>query len=196
MARPKEFDPEVAVDRAMDLFWRKGYGATSPNDLVAELGIGKGSLYAAFGSKRALFDLALDRYRERQGDTLTEIIDRPGPVLDRLRAALQLIIDANAADPVRRGCLAVNTAAELAGVDLKATEDVRAMFEHNQAHLQDVITAGQLSGEVRGDVPAAALAAHLLVIGVGLQLLVKTARDPQALSTVVDAAIITLKPAA
>ena len=82
MARPKEFDPEVAVDRAMDLFWRKGYGATSPNDLVAELGIGKGSLYAAFGSKRALFDLALDRYRERQGDTLTEIIDRPGPVLE------------------------------------------------------------------------------------------------------------------
>ena len=196
MARPKEFDPEVAVDRAMDLFWRKGYGATSPNDLVAELGIGKGSLYAAFGSKRALFDLALDRYRERQGDTLTEIIDRPGPVLDRLRAALQLIIDANAADPVRRGCLAVNTAAELAGVDLKATEDVRAMFEHNEAHLQDVITAGQLSGEVRGDVPAAALATHLLVIGVGLQLLVKTARDPQALSTVVDAAITILKPPA
>jgi TetR/AcrR family transcriptional regulator, transcriptional repressor for nem operon len=194
VSRPKQFDPEVAVDRAMHLFWRRGYLATSPQDLVDELGIGKGSLYATFGSKRDLFGLALDRYRKAQGDTLTEIIDRPGPVRQRLRAALQLIVDASADDPDRRGCLAVNTAAELAGVDVEATEDVRRMFEHNHVHLLAVITAGQQSGEVRDDIPASALAAHLLTTGVGLQLLVKTARDPRSLSTVVDAAIAALAP--
>ncbi|MGB8862175.1 MAG: TetR/AcrR family transcriptional regulator [Ilumatobacteraceae bacterium] len=178
----------------MDLFWRKGYRGTTPQDLVDELGIGKGSLYAAFGTKRELFELVLDRYRQQQGDTLTNIIDRPGPVLHRLRAALQLIIDANAADANRRGCLAVNTAAELANVDTQATEVVRAMFERNEAHLRVVVTAGQSSGEVRCDIPAAALAAHLLTTGVGLQLLVKTTRDPQSLSVVVDAAITTLQP--
>jgi TetR/AcrR family transcriptional regulator, transcriptional repressor for nem operon len=196
MARPRQFDPDVAVGRAMDLFWRKGYGATSPQDLVDELGMGKGSLYAAFGSKRELFALALDRYREEQGDTLTEVINQPGPVLQRLRSALQLIVDANALDPDRRGCLAVNTAAELAGVDADATDDVRRMFDRNEVLLHVVIAAGQHSGEVRSDIPASGLAAHLLATGVGLQLLVKMARDPRALSNIVDAAIATLAPPA
>jgi len=179
----------------MDLFWRKGYGGTTPQDLVDELGIGKGSLYATFGSKRALFDRALERYRERQGDALTGILDRPGPVPVRLRAALQWIVDANAADPDRRGCLAVNTAAELAGTDARATLDVRRMFERNHQALQAAISEGQRAGQIRPDVPAAALGAHLLAVGVGLQLLVKTVRDPRELTPVIDAAIGTLSPA-
>lgn len=196
VSRPKQFDPDVAVDRAMDLFWRKGYQATSPQDLVDELGIGKGSLYATFGSKRELFGLALDRYRAAQGDTLTEVIDRSGPVHDRLRAALQLIIDADADSPRRRGCLAVNTAAELAGVDDEATDNVQRMFDHNQSHLFAVITAGQQSGELRTDISASAIAAHLLATGVGLQLLIKTAPDPNSLSCVIDAALAALVPPA
>ena len=194
MSRPKEFDPDTAVLQAMDVFWRKGYAATSPQDLVDELGIGKGSLYGTFGSKRELFGLALDRYRKEQGDTLAAIIDAPGPILDRLRAALQLIVETNEQDPDRRGCLAVNTAAELAGVDVDATDAVRRMFERNQTNLRNVITDGQRSGEVRGDIDAAGLAAHILATGVGLQLLGKTARDPLELSAVVDAAIAVLSP--
>jgi TetR/AcrR family transcriptional repressor of nem operon len=144
----------------MDLFWRKGYAGTTPQDLVDELGIGKGSLYATFGSKRALFDRALERYREQQADTLTRIIDQPGPVKPRLRAAMQFIIEAGAADSDRRGCLAVNTAAELSGADRKATLDVRHMFERTQGALEAVIAEGQRAGEIRSDIPAAALGAH------------------------------------
>jgi TetR/AcrR family transcriptional repressor of nem operon len=189
MGRPKEFDPDVAVDRAMDVFWRKGYAGTTPQDLVDELGIGKGSLYAAFGSKRALFGRALQRYREQQADTLTRIIGQPGPVKPRLRAALMLIVEANAADLDRRGCLAVNTAAELAGADPEATRDVRQMFERNQDAIEAVIAEGQRAGEIRSDIPAPALAAHMLTTGIGLQLLAKTVRDPLDLTQVVDAAI-------
>jgi TetR/AcrR family transcriptional repressor of nem operon len=189
MGRSKQFDPDVAVDRAMDVFWRKGYAGTTPQDLIDELGIGKGSLYATFGSKRALFDRALRRYRELQGDTLTQIIDQPGPVKSRLRAALLYILETNAADIDRRGCLAVNTAAELAGADPKATSDVRQMFERNQGAIEVVITEGQRAGEIRSDIPVPALAAHLLTTGIGLQLLVKTVRNPLDLTQVVDAAI-------
>jgi TetR/AcrR family transcriptional repressor of nem operon len=192
VGRPKQFDPDAAVDRAMDVFWRKGYAGTTPQDLVDELGIGKGSLYATFGSKRALFDRALERYREQQADTLTRIIDQPGPVKPRLRAAMQFIIEANAADPDRRGCLAVNTAAELAGADPKATLDVRHMFERTQGALEAVIAEGQHAGEIRSDIPAAALGAHLFTTGVGLQLRVKTVRDPLDLAQVVEAAIRSL----
>jgi TetR/AcrR family transcriptional repressor of nem operon len=192
VGRPKEFDPDVAVDRAMDVFWRKGYAGTTPQDLVDELGIGKGSLYATFGSKRALFDRALERYRERQADALARIIDQPGPVKARLRAAMQFIVEANAADPDRRGCLAVNTAAELAAADPKATLDVRRQFERTQGALEAVIAEGQRTGEIRSDIPAAALGAHLFTTGVGLQLLVKTVRDPLDLAPVVEAAIRSL----
>ena len=179
----------------MQVFWRKGYAGTTPQDLVDELGIGRGSLYATFGSKRELFDLALKRYRLQQGDTLTRIIDRPGPVKARLRAALQFIVEMNAADPDRRGCMAVNTAAELAGADPRAVLDVRDMFRRNQDAIEAVIAEGQRSGEVRRDIPTAALAAHLLTTGIGLQLLVKTVEDPLDLTAVVEAAIDTLSPA-
>jgi len=189
MSRPKQFDPDVAVDRAMDVFWRKGYAGTTPQDLVDELGIGKGSLYATFGSKRALFDRALERYRDQQADALAQIIDQPGPAKARLRAAMRFIIEANAADPDRRGCLAVNTAAEMAGADPKATLDVRHMFVRSQGALVAVIAEGQRAVEIRSDIPAAALGAHLFTTGVGLQLLVKTVRDPLDLEVVIEAAI-------
>jgi TetR/AcrR family transcriptional repressor of nem operon len=192
MGRPKQFDPIVAVDRAMDVFWRKGYAGTTPQDLVDELGIGKGSLYATFGSKRELFDRALQRYREQQADTLAQIIDQPGPVKPRLRAALLFIVEANAADPDRRGCLAVNTAAELAGADPKATLDVRHMFERTQGTLEAVISEGQRAGEIRSDIPATALGAHVFATVVGLQVLAKTVSDPLDLAQVVEAAVNSL----
>ncbi len=189
MGRPKQFDPDAAVDRAVDVFWRKGYGGTTPQDLVDELGIGKGSLYATFGSKRALFDQALERYRQRQADVLGGILDAPGPAKERLRAAMRLIVEMNAADLDRRGCLAVNTAAELAGVDPEATREVRRQFAGTQGSLEAVIAEGQRAGEIRADVAASALAAHLFTTGVGLQLRVKAAGDPNDLAEVVEVAI-------
>lgn len=92
----------------------------------------------------------------RRETTLTRIIDQPGPVKSRLRAALILIVEANAADLDRRGCLAVNTAAELAGADPKATRDVRQMFERNRDDpVRDSRRAGRpqrCSGRLRGGV--------------------------------------------
>lgn len=157
-----------------------------------ELGIGKGSLYGSFGSKRELFGRALDHYRQVQGDTLTEILRGTGPVKERLRASLGLIIEANADDPDRRGCLAVNTAAELGGSDRPATDAVAAMFTHNEAEIEHAITIGQASGEIRSDIPAKGLAAQVLATGVGLQLLAKTVADPRDLQPAVDALIATL----
>ncbi len=108
MGRPKQFDPEAAVEQAMQVFWRQGYAATTPQDLVDALGIGKGSLYHAFGSKHALFELALRRYRDSQAVAVIELLDGEGPVKDRLRAALRMLVEMDLTDPDRRGCMAVN----------------------------------------------------------------------------------------
>lgn len=103
-------------------------------------------------------------------------------------AALELMIDMNFADPDRRGCLAVNTAAELAGFDVEATAHVRTMFERTTEAFLAAIRLGQSSGEVRVDLDPNALATHLLTPLLGVQLLSKTACDPDRLKRSVEIA--------
>lgn len=165
----------------MDVFWRKGYRGTTPQDLAEAVGIGKGSLYNAFGSKRELFTRALDRYRDQQAVLVDQALEAPGLVKERIAAALDLMIDMNAADPDHRGCLAVNTAAELAGFDQEATERVRSMFARTADMFLQVIRTGQATGEITRDLDPEAIAGHLLTTLVGLQLLSKTNPDPEML---------------
>jgi TetR/AcrR family transcriptional repressor of nem operon len=78
MPRPKEFDREHVLDRAMGVFWSKGYAATSIEDLVAHMGIQRGSLYGTFRDKRTLFLSALDRYQHVVARELVEVLETPG----------------------------------------------------------------------------------------------------------------------
>ncbi len=129
MARPYEFDPDVAIDRAMEVFWRQGYAGTTPQDLLDATGIGKGSFYNRFKSKHKMFELCLLRYRQSQADALVQFLKQPGPAKERLRKALQTLIAFDLEGPVRKGCLAVNTAAELATSDVGAARIVGEMFD-------------------------------------------------------------------
>ncbi|MEV0426584.1 TetR/AcrR family transcriptional regulator [Micromonospora sp. NPDC050495] len=190
MGRPKQFDPEAAVDKAMGLFWRKGFTETTPQDLVAELGIGKGSLYHTFTSKRALFDLALARYVDMRVAGITETLDAPGPVVERLRAALQRLADGDVA-LTSRGCLAVNTAVELAGSDEAASDAVRRLFERIEGAFRAAIEEGQRSGEIAADRASRDVASLLLTAFIGMSVLAKN-RDAERLRRVVDAVMALL----
>lgn len=188
----KEFDPEMAVDQAMEVFWRKGYAGTSPQDLVDALGIGKGSLYNAFGSKQGLFRQALRRYRDNQTAALVEALSQPGPAKQRLRAVLTGLAEMDLADPGQRGCMGVNTAAELAGTDEEATELVRRMLDRTEDAFQALIEEGQRAGEIATERNAAALASMLMNTVVGMRLVARVAEGPQRLARVIDATIDSL----
>ena len=192
MGRPKQFDPDAAVERAMDVFWRKGYAATTPQDLVDALGIGKGSLYNTFGSKHELFERALRRYRDSQAVALIEMLEESGPVKERLRAALWLLVEMDLADPDRRGCMAVNTAAELAGTDEVATELVRRMFDRTEEAFSALVEKGQRAGEIAAGRDARAVGSLLLTTVVGLRLMARVAEGPERLSRVIDATVDSL----
>ncbi|MFI0979702.1 TetR/AcrR family transcriptional regulator [Streptomyces sp. NPDC021093] len=192
MARPKQFDPEAAVVHAMEVFWRKGYAATTPQDLVDALGIGKGSLYNAFGSKHDLFLLALRRYRDGQSLALVEMLEEGGPVKERLRGALKLLAAMDLGDPDRRGCMAVNSATELAGTDQAAAELVRRMFDRTESAFQAMVEEGQRAGEIDPGRDAAALGSMLLDILVGSRVLARIAEGPERLARVIDATIDSL----
>jgi len=192
MGRPRQFDPEVAVDQAMEVFWRKGYAGTTPQDLVDALGIGKGSLYHAFGSKHALFEQALSRYRDSQTRALVHLLEEPGPVKERLRRVLGLLVAGDLADPDRRGCMAVNAAAELGGNDEAATGQVRRMLDLTEGAFRALIEEGQRSGEIAPGRDPAALGSLLLNTVVGLRVLARVAEGPERLERVIDAVVDSL----
>lgn len=185
MARPRQFDPDIAVATAMDLFWRNGYGATTPAALVDALGMGKGSLYNAFQSKRGLFEQALHRYGDERVAVLAEVLNRPGPVKVRLRAALMRLAAPENAHLVRRGCLAVNTATELGGQDEAANAIVRSVFERMELVFQATIAEGQRSGELDAGRDAKEIASLLLTTTIGMTVIAKTAGGTERLRRVV-----------
>ncbi|QND44512.1 TetR/AcrR family transcriptional regulator (plasmid) [Rhizobium lusitanum] len=189
MARPFEFDPDIAVDRAMEVFWQKGYAGTTPQDLLDAAGIGKGSFYNHFKSKRNMFELCLQRYRNSQSDALVEFLKQPVSARLRLKGALEQLIRFDLEGPIRKGCMAVNTAAELAASDEIALGIVQGMFNRTEAAFVQLIEEGQSSGEFRVDIDAASLASLLFTTVLGLRIAGLVADTPDRLRRAVDAAI-------
>ncbi|MEQ1936183.1 MAG: TetR/AcrR family transcriptional regulator, partial [Fimbriimonadaceae bacterium] len=125
MGRPREFDFNDTLERAMQTFWAKGYEATSLDDLCAATGLGRSSLYAAFGDKQSLYLSALERYETAAVERITASISNSKSPLDGIAAFIDRIIDDIVAGPGRRGCFIGNCAAELARQDRTVASHVR-----------------------------------------------------------------------
>ncbi|MGW4378824.1 TetR/AcrR family transcriptional regulator [Kitasatospora sp. NPDC004531] len=191
MGRPKQFDEDTAIAQAMQVFWTNGYAGSSPAELAEAAGIGKGSLYHAFGSKRELFGRALDAY-DRAGLALTEeFLSGPGTAKEAIRGYLAMLVERDFDSPVRRGCLAVNTALELGGRDAEATRTVRRQTERSADLLAARIERGQLEGDVPAEVDAAARARFLMTALAGLRVMART-YDRTAVLEVVDLTVDTV----
>src|SRR5215207_11183976 len=102
MARHKEFDPDAAATEAMETFWERGYAATSVNDLLAEMGLNRGSLYGTFGDKKQLFLAALDRYEAQRSVELHEMLDPDGSARAALVEFMKFAADCATSDEGRR----------------------------------------------------------------------------------------------
>src|SRR6201996_277967 len=144
--RPRSFDVDAAVERAMEVFWSRGYHATALPDLLRATRLSRGSLYAAFGDKHSLFLRALDRYI---ADALTrmdaELDPRKAP-LDGLRACLAGYVDRTSGATGRRGCLLVATAMELAGQDVDVNRRVAGFFKTMEAKVADALSRAKAMG--------------------------------------------------
>ncbi|MFC9997981.1 TetR/AcrR family transcriptional regulator [Nocardia sp. NPDC127526] len=191
MGRPRNFEADTVVDRAMEAFWTHGYGNTSPAQLAEAAGVGKGSLYNTFGSKRELFDRALERYDRRGVEFCTEILNQPGTTRERLRAWMRFTVDSDLAEPVRRGCMMVNTAMELGGRDAEAMRAVSLAQEHMIEAFIARIQQGQRDGDVRADADPRATAEFLLNTIMGLRVSAKSS-DHTTLYRIIDTALTAL----
>lgn len=189
MGRPKEFDPAVAVDRAMDVFWGQGYLATTPQQLAERLEIAKGSMYHAFGGKRQLYDLALRRYLDMRVGSVGAMLDSPGPAKETLRRVLLYLVQTDLERPDRRGCFATNSAIELGRIDEDATRRVLDFFHRTEGAFRQLIERGQRDGDIRTDLEAGDAASMLLSTATGLHVLARVDSGPERLLRAVDATL-------
>ena len=129
MPRPRKFDESDVIAAARDQFWTRGYGATSVDDLTAATGLGKGSLYGAFGDKHGLFMRALDDYITTALDGVrAQLHDAQYDAYERLTRHIRWQAKAAANDKARRGCMMARTAAELGSTDDEVERKVERAY--------------------------------------------------------------------
>jgi len=188
MARPREFERDVVLDRAIEVFWQRGYQGTSIRDLVDRMGIQRGSLYGAFGDKHGLFLAALDRYEEVFHSAILDKLaegGHPGRGRRAIERVFQDVLRECAGGNGRKGCLMTNSAVELAARDRDIAARVAAnLCRLEQAMLRALRTA-QADGELSRKHDARALARFLAASLQGLRVMGKTRPDRALLRDVV-----------
>jgi TetR/AcrR family transcriptional repressor of nem operon len=195
MPRKKEFDVDVVLHKAMEAFWKRGYEATSLNDLLNCMQIQRASLYNAFGDKRTLFLDALRRYNLvcYQAE-VAKRVKMPSP----RKAILGLFQDTIAAVVKRRahnGCFLVNTAVELAPHDEEVAKFIHQAFTHiEQQFFRKMVEKGRAIGEIVESVVPAQAARALLSLYIGLLVLTRSRPKKALLQSIAKQAEILLPP--
>jgi TetR/AcrR family transcriptional repressor of nem operon len=148
--RRKEFEPDQALDDAMQLFWRKGYEATSIQDLVDQLGINRFSLYSTFGGKHDLFLAALDRYRETVVPRMLDAVEKSEDGLSGIRACFENGVEDLAGENGCWGCLILNSTAELAPHDPETAARVKAHYTRMEETFRRALVRAKKRGQLKG----------------------------------------------
>jgi len=184
MGRPREFDFDDTLERAMRVFWAKGFEATSLDDLCAATGLSKSSLYAAFGDKRGLYIDALSRYDAAAVARINAAVAESGSPRKGIATFIGRIVDDVVAGPGRRGCFIGNCAGELARHDKAAAARVRESMVRVQSAFRDVLLKAQGAGELGPAADVDALAAFLMSGIQGLRLVGKANPDRVVLESI------------
>jgi TetR/AcrR family transcriptional repressor of nem operon len=181
MARKREFDLELVLDRAIDAFWCKGYEATSVQDLLDGMGINRGSLYDTFGDKHSLFLAAIDRYYDKALTRTCANLDASGPARAAIERVVRDAADCACADRQRKGCLMTNSAVELAPHCLETAERVARYYRNTEDAFCRALRRARTEGGVRSRLDDRALARFITCSLQGLQVFSKVSADRQAL---------------
>jgi TetR/AcrR family transcriptional repressor of nem operon len=189
VARPPSFDRQTVLRAAEYQFRRTGYAGTSLDDITAATGLGRGSLYAAFGDKHALFMQTFEEYCGRSEQLTLQALTGPDESAAlRLRDYLRGAVSSLYADEEQLGCMAAKFAVELSGQDAAVDARICQDFTVLQAALIECVEAAQRQGDLDRAVPAPDVALLLLTVTRGMEVISKCGRDPAELAAVADRA--------
>jgi AcrR family transcriptional regulator len=186
--RPRAFDRDKALAAAMEVFWRKGFEATSISDLTEAMGINPPSLYAAFGDKEQLFLEAAEAYGRRRGDECP-YCDEPTArgAIEKLLTYMARELSAN---DQPRGCMMAMAAATSANASTRLQKILAEKRTANREHLRARIKQGIADGDVPADADASALADFYVTIKSGLSMQARDGASRKSLLATVERAML------
>ena len=186
MARTKDFDVEAALDRAIEVFWEKGYEGDVPcANCEDRMGIGRQSLYDTFGDKQQLYLAAMDLYSARNGAELKATLGKADAALPELRAYFSNFARMLAKDPKRRGCMMTNAILE-GGEDDAIVSRCQKNERSMQRVFKDALERAKDRGQLRQDTSTTAASTLLMGQMYGMTVLAKSGSSAAALQRVVD----------
>ncbi|MDN3580719.1 TetR/AcrR family transcriptional regulator [Mucilaginibacter flavus] len=193
MARKKEFDEDELLNKAVALFWDKGYHATSAQDLVDGLGINRSSLYNTYTDKRTLFTKSLRQYQAKNTGAVLSMLKNVVNAQEAITQLLYAVIKESEEDELAKGCFMVNTAIELSSHD----KEIGSLVAENAKSVEDAfartIEKGQQDGQFTKAKSAKALAHFVFSTISGLRVSARSGVDKQTLEDIVEVALSALK---
>jgi AcrR family transcriptional regulator len=188
IGRPRSFDRGEALDRALDVFWQKGYEGASLVDLTSAIGVSPPSLYAAFGNKEALFRAALDRYDELRAPFFNAVLAAP-----TARAVAETLLyglaEGQAGADRPQGCLLVQGALSCSSEAEPIRQELIARRTGTETALRDRFAAARAEGDLPPDADPAALARFLTTVGQGMAVQAVSGATPDTLRQVAEIAL-------
>jgi TetR/AcrR family transcriptional regulator, transcriptional repressor for nem operon len=188
VARPRNFDPGTVVDGAMHEFWRNGFNATAVERLCAVMELSPGSLYAAFGGKRELFLVALDRYMDQISSDAIRRISAPASGMEGIRSYFSNLVDAIVEGRRARGCFLTNSLIELGQSDPEVSGKIATNLARLDAAFASALTRASAAGEIAPE-PGAKSAGFLVCVVQGLNVLANTKPSRIFLENIVSSAL-------
>ncbi len=189
MPRVKLFDEQEVLTKAMNLFWKQGYSATSIQELVAHLGINRASLYDTFGDKEQLFKKAFALYRKQNIDRISQLFQDQPNVKEGFSKLFTKAIDEAMLDTDRKGCFAVNNTTELVPNNESCLEILSSNRRDFENLFYEYLKKGQMKGQISEGKDLRALASFLLILYNGIQVVSKINTDKKELTDSVDVAL-------
>ena len=178
MGRPKTYEREVILDRAMRTFWRQGFVATSTTDLEAQMGVNRYSLYAEFGSKQGLYEASLERYLSHVVPGFIGELSAPDAGLGAIVLILDRFASWAGAPGTEHGCMICNAATETATDDPAARGFVQRYVATLEASLLHALKGAVAQGELVADLDSIGWAQKLATTLMGMMVLIRARVDP------------------
>ncbi|UQZ36652.1 TetR/AcrR family transcriptional regulator [Paenibacillus sp. PK3_47] len=193
MGRNRAYNEDQVLDAAMQLFWEKGYEATSLSDLTSRMQIQRPSIYSGFGGKRELFEAALRKYTTAHASEIRTRLQSGPSVKEAFRAFFEAVVEDEYAALPRKGCFCINTMVELAPHDEKFEILTREHQMYLSVIFQETIERGIQSGELESGMDIKAVSQSLVVSLIGLTVLLKSRPKRSFVDNTIKTALTLLK---
>lgn len=192
MSRSREFDPHLALEKSMLVFWEKGYSETSIDDLVAATGVSRYGLYGEFGNKRELFLACLDQYQKAAVDGLFGSVEQAGAGLAEIKTYFNNVVEAYSQAHGKLGCLMCNTATEVLPHDKGVGKKIKSAIQRITTGLKVALGNAQAAGELRDGLDIQETADFLTGVLLGISVMARSGANKNMIANSVAMSLAAL----